>query len=1196
MSSVPPFVHLHCHSHYSLLDGASPIEKLVSRAKDLGMNALALTDHGNLYGAVQFYRECREAGINPVLGYEAYVAPGSRFDKGGAHNSKDASYHLTLLAQNRAGFRNLVKLSSRAFLEGFYHKPRIDRELLADYSEGIICLSGCVSGEFSRAILNGNQPATEEQIAQGMEIAGWFRQVFGDRYFVEIQDNGLEIQKQALQAAVEVAQRAGLPLVATSDAHYVNQEDAEAQDVLLCINTGKFRTDTNRMKMEGDQFFLRSPEQMYAALPEQEEALRRSQTIADMVDIDLKLGKRHFPAFTPPEQKPSEAYLRELCLDGLKDRYAQVPQRWEGDDLSQEVYNRLQRELDVIVKLGFCDYFLIVWDFVRFAVERGIPCTARGSGVGSLVCYALKMSHVCPLDYGLLFERFLDESRLEAPDIDIDFCKERRGEVIQYVKDRYGAANVAQIGTFGTLAARAAIRDVGRTLGLPIVRVDQVVAMVPDQLGISLEKAIEQSDELKRTYDSDPEIRELLDLARKIEGLARNVGTHAAAVVIAEKPVDEYVPLQQVKGKTEVITQWAMGDVEEAGLLKMDFLGLRNLTILARSIKLIEASRGKLVDPYQFPLNDPETYALLCRGETKGIFQLESGGIRDLLQRMKPDHFRDIIATNALYRPGPLEGGMVDDYIEVKHGRKHAEYPHPVMESVLKETHGVMVYQEQVMRILNLLGGIQLSDAYTCIKAISKKKLSIIARYREEFIEGSKEKGLSEKKAVDLFGRIEKFAGYGFNKSHSTAYALIAYMTAYLKAHYSVEFMAALLSCDIPGRNFKSKDALVEHLEDCRRMEIEVVPPDVNQSAPDFQAMDAKICFGLSAIKSCGTAAALAIATDRKRNGLFRSLFDFCDRVDPQVCNRATIESLIKAGAMDSLDGHRAQFLAVLDRALQSGASAAADRRSGQKGLFEAFEDDSDEQALAFDLPNVPPLLEREQLKQEREVLGFYLTSHPLAEHETTLRTYCSHTSQSMTLLNHRDEVRLGGMLAAIKFSHTKNPRQGTVHTKYAMWDLEDLDGIIRCILWPEQFAEFGHLVQPEAFLGILGKVDRRPGAEEVNLIVDRLLPLEEMSKHFSSGVVIRVREAEHGEHGLQQLREIVRGYPGKKRLRLRLDLSTGDQVWIDSSWPGVEANSELRSRVDQLLGPGNMLLEGTAPHSAGRRNSNLSRRQGSRV
>ncbi|MGI9427615.1 MAG: DNA polymerase III subunit alpha, partial [Bythopirellula sp.] len=501
-----PFVHLHCHSHYSLLDGASPIKKLVSRAKELGMNALALTDHGNLYGALQFYEACQAAEINPVVGYEAYVAPNSRFDKGGAHSSKDASYHLTLLAKNKTGFRNLVRMASRAYLEGFYHKPRIDRELLADYSDGIICLSGCVSGELSRSLLNGGNPPLEEQVAKGCEIASWFHQVFGDRYFLEIQDNGVDIQRQALEATMIVADRMGLPTVATSDAHYVNQEDAESQDVLLCINTGKFRTDANRMKMEGDQFFLRSPEQMYAALPGHEEALARSQAIADMVDIDLELGKRHFPNFTPPEQKPSDEYLRELCIAGLKDSYVDVPERWDGDDLSQEVYDRLNRELGVINKLGFCDYFLIVWDFVRFAVESDIPCTARGSGVGSLVCYALKMSHVCPLQYDLLFERFLDESRLEAPDIDIDFCKESRGRVIQYVKEKYGEANVAQIGTFGTLAARAAIRDVGRTLGLPIFRVDQVVAMVPDQLGISLEQALQQSDELKKTYDGEPEI------------------------------------------------------------------------------------------------------------------------------------------------------------------------------------------------------------------------------------------------------------------------------------------------------------------------------------------------------------------------------------------------------------------------------------------------------------------------------------------------------------------------------------------------------------------------------------------------------------------------------------------------------------------------------------------------------------------
>ena len=1169
-----PFVHLHCHSHFSLLDGASPIKKLVNRARELGMNALALTDHGNLYGALQFYQACKSEGINPVVGYEAYVAPNSRFDRGGALSSKEASYHLTLLAQNKVGFRNLVKMASSAFLEGFYHKPRIDRELLAEHSEGIICLSGCVSGEFSRTLLHGSGAATEEQIAAASEIAGWFHQVFGDRYFIEIQDNGLEIQRQAKEAAVEVAQRMGLPLVATSDAHYVNQEDAEAQDVLLCINTGKFRTDTDRMKMEGDQFFLRSPEQMYAALPDQEEALRRSQEIADSVHIDLELGKRHFPTFHPPDCKESQVYLRELCEAGLKERYAEEPDRWDGSDLSQAVKDRLDRELGVIDKLGFSDYFLIVWDFVRFAVEKGIPCTARGSGVGSLVCYALKMSHVCPLRYDLLFERFLDENRLEAPDIDIDFCKERRGEVIQYVKEKYGEANVAQIGTFGTLAARAAIRDVGRTLGMPIFRVDQVVAMVPDQLGISIEQALEQSDELKKTYEGDPEVRELLDLARKIEGLARNVGTHAAAVVIAEKPVDQYVPLQHVKGKKEVITQWAMGDVERAGLLKMDFLGLRNLTILARSIELIEQSRGERIDPYAFPMDDKETFALLCRGETKGIFQLESGGIRDLLQRMKPDHFHDIIATNALYRPGPLEGGMVDDYIEVKHGRKQAEYPHPVMEQVLEETHGVMVYQEQVMRILNLLGGIQLSDAYSCIKAISKKKLSMIAKFREEFLTGAQSQGLDKRKAEELFGMIEKFAGYGFNKSHSTAYALIAYMTAYLKAHYSLEFMAALLSCDIPGRNFKNKDALVEHLEDCRRMDLEVAPPDVNSCDPDFRVADGKIYFGLSAIKACGSGAAESIAKARVADGPFNSIFDFCERVDPQDCNRATIEALIKSGACDSLGGHRAQLAGGLDRALQSGAAAAADRRSGQKGLFEAFEEEAADEA-ANDLPNVPPLAEKELLMQEKEVLGFYLSSHPLAEHETSLRTYCT-SSGVLTDLKHRDEVRMGGMLAAIKFSHTKNPKPGAP-SKYAMWDLEDLDGITRCIMWPDKFSEFGEQVQPDALVGVLGKVDRRPGAEEVNLIVDELIPLHELGNRYSSEMRIRVREQDHGEGKLEQLREILRGYPGKKRLKLRLDLASGGQVWIDSSWPGIDPNPELDQRVDQLLGPGNRLLASAA-------------------
>jgi DNA polymerase-3 subunit alpha len=1191
--TTPPFAHLHCHSHYSLLDGASPIDELVNRAKELGMNALAITDHGNLYGALEFYQACKGVGINPIVGYEAYVAPGSRFDKS-TGGQGESSYHLTVLAANRTGFNNLIKLSSKAFLEGFYHKPRIDRELLAAHSEGLICLSGCVSGELSRALLSGN--TEEEAMLRGEEHAAWFHRTFGDRYFIEIQNNGVEIQRQALELSVTLANRMGLPLVATSDAHYVRREDAVAQDVLLCINTGKYRTDTNRMRMEGDQFFLRAPEEMYAAFVGLEDAVARSQQIADSVDLQLELGKRHFPSFTPPDAKTTAAYLRELCETGLRERYANDPRRWQNNDpqsgeLSEEVRQRLERELHVIEKLGFCDYFLIVWDFVRYANEQKIPCTARGSGVGSLVCFGLKISHVCPLQYGLLFERFLDENRREAPDIDIDFCKERRGEVIQYVKDKYGEANVAQIGTFGTLAARAAIRDVGRTMSMPIFRVDQVVAMVPDQLGIELKQALEQSDELKKAYNADGEIRELIDLAMKVEGLARNVGTHAAAVVIAEKPVDQYVPLQYVKGKTEIITQWAMGDVEKAGLLKMDFLGLRNLTILAKAVELIEKSRGEQIDPHKFPLDDPKAFGVFCRGETKGIFQFESGGIRDLLQRMKPDHFRDIIATNALYRPGPLEGGLVDDYIEVKHRRKDAYYPHPVMKDVLEETNGVMVFQEQVMRILNLLGGIPLADAYSCIKAISKKKLEMIAKFREAFINGAHEKGLDKKKADELFGQIEKFAGYGFNKSHSTAYALIAYQTAYLKAHYPVEFMAALLCGDIPGRNFKSKDPLVEHLEDCKRMNVNVVAPNINRSEVDFVVDGSEILFGLSAIKGCGSGAAEAISSARRLDGPFISLFNFCERIDPQACGRAAIETLIKAGAFDPLGPNRAQCMAAIDRAMQSGAAVLADRKSGQKGLF--GDDDDTPAAASQSLPNCPEYPEKEKLAMEKEVLGFYLTSHPLSQHEGTLRTYCSHTSTQLAALEHRDEVMVGGMLAAIKFSHTKNPRPGSVHTKYAMWDLEDLDGITRCILWPEQFAEFGELVKPDAILAVRAAIDRRPGAEEINLIVNELIPLEELSARFSNAVMIRVREDVHGADILTPLREIVRGYPGNKPLRLRLELAEGGSVVLDcAAKSAVAIDPELRRRVEELLGPGSFRIMGGAPKPAPPQGANNRRRQ----
>jgi len=1162
--SAPPFVHLHCHSHYSLLDGAGKLDQLIEQAKALRMNALALTDHGNLYGALEFYRRAKEIGIKPIVGYEAYVAPGSRFHKEAA-SMKEASHHLTLLARNRTGFRNLLKLASAAFLEGFYFRPRIDKQLLADHNEGLICLSGCVSSEFSRTLLGGS----ETDLQKACEVAAWFREVFGDRYYIEIQDNGLPIQRAVLAGAVEVASRTGIPLVATSDVHYVHREDAEAQDILLCVNTGKFRTDVNRMRMETDEFYLRSPEQMYEVFAGHEDALRRTQEIADGVELELELGQRHFPVFTPPEGEATEAYLRRLCEEGLRERYRDNPDRLADGRFSQVVLDRLERELGVINRLGFANYFLIVWDFVRFARQQGIEATARGSGVGSLVAYALHMSHVCPLQYDLLFERFLDENRREAPDIDIDFCQQRRGEVIQYVKEKYGTENVAQIGTFGTMGARAAIRDVGRVLGHSIPRVNGVVAMVPDQLGITLPKALEKSDELKKAHSTDGEVRELLDLAMQIEGLARNVGTHAAAVVIADRPLTDYVPLGHVQGKKEIITQWAMADVEKAGLLKMDFLGLRNLTILSKVVRLIEQTTGERVDPYRFPLDDAETFALLCRGETKGIFQLESGGIRDLLQRMKPDHFRDVIATNALYRPGPLEGGMVDDYIQVKHGRKKAEYKHPVMEKILEETHGVMVYQEQVMRILNQLGGIELANAYTCIKAISKKKLPIIAKFREAFVEGAHTKGLSKREAQDLFGLIEKFAGYGFNKSHSTAYALIAYMTAYLKAHWPVEFMAALLSSDMPNRNFTRKDSTVEHLEDCQRMKIDVVPPNVNRCEPEFTVAEGEIIFGLAAVKGCGTSAAQAILAARRAGGPFRNLFDFCERVDPGTVNRSTIEALIKAGAFDSLGARRAQWFHLVDRALQSGAAAAADRRSGQLGLFD---DAEDEQETSVDLPDVPEWEERDKLAKEKEVLGYYLSSHPLAEHQKTLATYCSHTTTEAAALKHRTEVMLGGMLSAIKSAHTKNPRPGNP-SRYAMFDLEDMAGVMRCILWPEQYVNYGELVRPDAVLVALGTIDKRAGSDEANLIVNELLSLDDLANRYTRGVLIRVSEKEHGEDGLEQLHEILRGYPGNCELQLVIFLGDGTRVPMRCDGLRVEINNQMWSRVEELLGPGNFRL-----------------------
>ena len=1179
--STQSFAHLHCHSHYSLLDGASSIERLVNRTVELGMNALAITDHGNLHGALEFYEAAKAAKINPIIGYEAYIAPGSRFQKD-AGSQRDSSYHLTLLARDRTGFANLLKLATKAYLEGFYFKPRIDRELLAEYGEGLICLSGCLSGEFSRSLI-GSSREQRESLAQAREVAGWFQKTFGDRYFIEIQDNGLDVQRQVTDVALEISKELGIPPVATCDCHYVNREDAEAQDILLCVNTGRFRNDTSRMRMDSSEFYLKSPVEMHEAFVGLDRglvsgAVSRSQEIAESVSIDLDLGKRHFPGFDVPSGLTASEELRRLCLEGLRERYASVPKRWAGgvvpadtatSELHEQVVERLDRELDVIDTLGYASYFLIVWDFVRHAREKGIPAAARGSGVGSLVAYSLYLSHVCPLEYDLLFERFLDVNRREAPDIDIDFCKERRGEVIDYVKKKYGEANVAQIGTFGTLAARAAIRDVGRALGMAILRVDQIVALVPDQLGISLEDAAATGSQLAAACDADPEIRELVHLAKQIEGLARNVGTHAAAVVIADRPLVEYVPLQRVTGKEEVITQWAMDDVERAGLMKMDFLGLRYLTVVAKTLEIIFNTQQQRLDPFAFPLDDKATFATLCRGETKGIFQLESGGIRDLLQRMKPDHFLDIVAVNALYRPGPLEGGMVDEYVNVKHGRKRPEFLHPVMRDVLGETHGVMVYQEQVMRILERLGGIELSSAYTCIKAISKKKLETIAAFREQFVAGSQAQGLSKQQAEEVFALIEKFAGYGFNKSHSTAYALLAFQTAYLKTHFPTEFMAALLSGDITGRNFKKKDLLVEHVEDCRRMGIEVAPPDVNASAADFSVAGGRILFGLSAVKGCGVQAAEAIGAERAKRGPFRDLHDLCGRLDSSLVNKTAIENLTKAGALDSLGGHRGALLAGVERAMAAGASQLADRKSGQKNLFAALDDLQPLAAAPTDLPDVPPLSDLEMRSNEKEVLGYYIHSHPLAEFQSVIDAMCTHGTGDLGAAKAKDNVVIGGLVAALKLSNTKQARPGSTHTRYGMFDLEDMNGLVRSICWPEDYARLGEHLQSDAVVVVGGSIDRRAGSEETNLIVNELLPIADIWRLQPRSITVKIVEGVHDAAALDRLAEIFRRHPGKSSLRLVLDLADGSRVLMEADRDKVGWTQQLHHELVDLLGSG---------------------------
>lgn len=1137
-----PFVHLHCHSHYSLLDGANRIPDLISKTKELGMNALALTDHGNLFGAIEFYQEAKSAGIKPIIGYEAYVAPGNRRERD-AKGISDAAYHLTLLAQTEEGFRNLIRMASAAYLEGYYYRPRIDKELIERHHSGIICLSGCASSEFSELIL-------KERMDEATELARWLAGLFGeDRFFVEIMDNGLDIQRRCREGAVDIARKLGLPLVATCDTHYLCQADAPAHDVLLCINTGKVLSDANRMRMDTQEFYLRSPDEMRERFAGEAEALSNTVRVAESCNLELDFTSRHFPPFVPPEQKSHEQYLRELCEQGLRERY--------GDPPRPDAVQRLEHELGIICRMGFAGYFLVVWDFVRFAREKGIPAGARGSACGALVSYVLDLSSVDPIEFDLLFERFLDPNRSEAPDIDIDFCQMRRDEVLAYVRERYGEANVAQIITFGTMAARAAIRDVGRVLGIPLGRVDQIAKLIPQQLGITLDDALENSADLRREYDQDPQIKELLDIARKLEGLNRNAGTHAAGVVIGDKPLTEYLPLS--KNGDTVTTQWEMGVIEKIGLLKMDFLGLRNLTVLDKALKFIRQTRGEDIDLNRLPLDDAKTYQLIQRGETKGVFQLEAAVVRDIVCKMRPDDFRDIIAVNALNRPATLSAGMVEKYINIKHGREKATYAHPVMQEVLAETHGIMVYQEQVMRILNRLGGIELSQAYSCIKAISKKKKDVIDKNRAQFLEGAKAKGVSHDKAVDIFELIVAFGGYGFNKSHSTAYALIAYQTAYLKAHYRAEFMAALLSSEMDDT-----DSLVEHIDDCRRMGLEVSPPDVNHSYVEFAVEGHGLRYALSAIRGIGTRAVETIVAARG-DGPFRSIFDFCERVDPTKVNKGSLESLIKAGAFDSLGGRRSQLIAALPKAMQGGTVRQLDRRRGQMNMFSSAGGEDATATETESLPDMPEWQDADKLAYEKEVLGFYITGHPLARHQREMKSYSSHRTDELKNLKDEQEVVIGGMISAVKFGATKKPsRKG--NSRMARFVLEDLSGNVPCVMFPDDLAVQSEMVVDDHICFLQAKIDR--SREQVGLIVQKIVPTERAAEQFSRTMIVRLESSVHERSHLERLNAALRASPGSTAVQLDVRTVAGYRVLLKTD-PSlrIRPTRELAEAIESIVG-----------------------------
>ncbi len=1144
-----PFVHLHVHTQFSMLDGAIRLDDLISRSLEYEMEAVAITDHGAMHGALQFYEKAQNAGIKPIVGCEFYVAEKSRLihNKSAGHN-----FHLVLLAMNKDGYQNLMKLTSLAQTEGFYYRPRIDMELLSRHQQGLIALTACLHGEIPWRITN-NDPAGAREKAKEMQT------IFGDRLYLEIQENAIPKQTIANQGLLELGKELNIKIVATNDCHYLTQKESYAHEVLLAIQTGHTMTDPKRFRFSTNELYFKSAAEMASLFDYCPEALSNTLEIAERCNLELSFGENHFPIFPVPENETLETVFAKACWQGLEKRLAHLHELQEvSKELEQQYRERLSMEIDIIKTMGFAGYFLIVADFIIWAKGQKIPVgPGRGSGAGSLAAYAMAITDIDPIPYGLIFERFLNVERRSMPDFDVDFCTDKRDKVIEYVRKKYGGAeHVAQIITYGSMKARAVLRDVGRALEIPLPVVDKIAKLVPEEIKITLKKAIDREPRLKDAMEHNDDIKKLLSVAQTLEGLCRHKSTHAAGVVISPKPMVEYLPVC-LGPKKEILTQYDMKYTEKTGLIKFDFLGLKTLTVIDRALKLIHQDIGREIDLAKLPMDDPKTYDLLGRGDSLGVFQLESDGMRDLLIKMKPEQFSDLIALVALYRPGPLNSGMVDTFVNTKHGRQVAQYPLPDIKPVLEETYGVIVYQEQVMKIANILAGYSLGDADILRRAMGKKIPEVMEEERGKFMAGCAANNIPRDKAKYIFDLMAKFAGYGFNKSHSAAYALIAYQTAWLKTHYPAQFLAALLSCDVDNT-----DKVVKYINECKQMSIDVMPPDINESFHDFTVIGNRIRFGLAAVKNVGGAALESIIAERKDDKPYKSLTDFCNRIDSAKVNRKVIESLIKAGGFDSLGHYRAQYMAGLDLALEQAKAVQRDRLSGQMSLFAIGKEKNPEQQGNRDttLPEMDEWPQLEKLRFEKETVGFFLTGHPLKSADVDIRKIASATIEQLANLADKQPVRIGALLKNVKGHKSKKGDQ------MAFTVFEDMSSSVEVIVFPSTYGQCSHLLSSDKPLIILGTVQQ--GERGPKIIAEAIDTLADGLCKYTEKINISLQAEKTSRVHLEQLKEIFYSFHGKTPINLTLHFQERGEVDIETLQDlKVNPSSDFFAALTKLCG-----------------------------